>query len=241
MRRSYMSTIPTHVALIMDGNGRWGKSRGLTRSEGHYAGTKAMEDIIDASTEQGIKVLTLYAFSTENWKRPKDEVNYLMSLPIKFFNQKLPEFMRRNIKILISGDIDGLPKKTRNAVERAMKKTKNNTGLIVNFALNYSSRSEILQAIYRVLKDATENGLSIDDLDEVAFEKYLYTRGLPDPDVVIRTGGEKRVSNFLMWQSSEARLCFVDELFPDFTKELFVKAIIEEKEDTGLSWKECAG
>ena len=225
-----MSTIPTHVALIMDGNGRWGKSRGLTRSEGHYAGTKTMEEIIDSSAEQGIKVLTLYAFSTENWKRPKDEVNYLMSLPIKFFNQKLPEFMRRNIKILISGDIEGLP-----------KKTKNNTGLIVNFALNYSSRSEILQAIYRVLKDAKENGLSIDDLDEVTFEKYLYTRGLPDPDVVIRTGGEKRISNFLMWQSSEARLCFVDELFPDFKKELFVKVIREEKTDAVFSWKEWAG
>jgi undecaprenyl diphosphate synthase len=235
-----MNTIPTHVALIMDGNGRWGKKRGLTRSEGHYAGTKAMEEIIDASTEQGVKILTLYAFSTENWKRPKDEVNYLMSLPIKFFNQKLPEFMRRNIKILISGDIEGLPKKTKNAVERAMDKTKNNTGLIVNFALNYSSRSEILQAIYRILKDAKENEISIDDLNEETFEKYLYTRGLPDPDIVIRTGGEKRVSNFLMWQSSESRLCFVDELFPDFSKDLYIKAIKDQADDA-ITWEECAG
>jgi undecaprenyl diphosphate synthase len=236
-----MNTIPTHVALIMDGNGRWGKKNGLTRSEGHYAGTQAMENLIDVSAEIGIKVLTLYAFSTENWKRPEDEVNYLMSLPIKFFNKKLPGFIERNIKIQISGDIGGLPKQTRKAVEKAMEKTKNNTGLIVNFALNYSSRSEILQAICRVIMDAKENGLSIDELDEETFEKYLYTRGLPDPDVVIRTGGEKRVSNFLMWQSSEAKLCFVDELFPDFTKELFVKAIRDAYEDKEVSWNECAG
>jgi undecaprenyl diphosphate synthase len=236
-----MNTIPTHVALIMDGNGRWGKKNGLTRSEGHYAGTQAMENLIDVSAEIGIKVLTLYAFSTENWKRPEDEVNYLMSLPVKFFNKKLPGFIERNIKIQISGDIGGLPKQTRKAVEKAMEKTKNNTGLIVNFALNYSSRSEILQAICRVIMDAKENGLSIDELDEETFEKYLYTRGLPDPDIVIRTGGEKRVSNFLMWQSSEAKLCFVDELFPDFTKELFVKAIRDAYEDKEVSWNECAG
>lgn len=236
-----MSTIPTHVALIMDGNGRWGKRNGLSRSEGHYAGTKAMEEIIDESARLGVKILTLYAFSTENWKRPKDEVNYLMSLPIKFFNKKLPEFMKRNIKILISGNIKGLPRQTRNAVEKAMEKTKNNTGLIVNFALNYSSRSEIIQAIYHVIKDAKENGLSIETLDESTFEKYLYTRGLPDPDIVIRTGGEKRISNFLMWQSSEAELCFVNELFPDFTKELFAKAIGVTSGSEEINWNAYVG
>ncbi|MEN2465811.1 isoprenyl transferase [Ornithinibacillus sp. FSL M8-0202] len=220
-----MNTIPNHVAIIMDGNGRWGKRRGLSRSEGHYAGSQTMEELIDASAEMGIKILTLYAFSTENWKRPKDEVNYLMNLPIKFFNQKLPEFMKRNIKILISGDVENLPKGTRNAVLRAMDKTKNNTGLIVNFALNYSSRSEIVQAIARIIQDAKDKKISMDQLDEQMFESYLYTKNLPDPDIIIRTGGEKRISNFLMWQSATADLCFVDELFPDFKKELYINAI----------------
>ncbi|HAM81881.1 isoprenyl transferase [Ornithinibacillus bavariensis] len=220
-----MNEIPNHVAIIMDGNGRWGKSRGLTRSEGHYAGSQTMEKIIDASAELGIKILTLYAFSTENWKRPKDEVNYLMNLPIKFFNQKLPEFMRRNIKIHISGDVDNLPKGTRDAVVKAMEKTKSNTGLIVNFALNYSSRKEILQAICHVIQDAENKLISLDDMDENAFQKYLYTKNLPDPDIVIRTGGEKRVSNFLLWQSSMSDLYFVDVLFPDFTREMLIKAI----------------
>jgi undecaprenyl diphosphate synthase len=149
----------------------------------------------------------------------------LMSLPIKFFNKKLPEFMKRNIKILISGDIENLPKGTRNAVLKAMDKTKNNTGLIVNFALNYSSRSEIIHAVTNILQDAKEQKLNLDQLDESVFDNYLYTKGLPDPDIIIRTGGEKRVSNFLMWQAADSELCFVDELFPDFKKELYIRAI----------------
>src|SRR5690625_3564238 len=135
-----------HVAIIMDGNGRWGRARGLTRSEGHYAGVQAMEDIIDASICLNIEILTLYAFSSENWSRPKDEVNYLMYLPIKFFDQKLPEFMKRNIKIMISGDLSTVPKGTRNAVMRAVETTKDNSGIIVNFAFNYGGRDDILQA-----------------------------------------------------------------------------------------------
>ncbi|KAB8139457.1 isoprenyl transferase [Gracilibacillus oryzae] len=220
-----MNTIPEHVAIIMDGNGRWGKLHGRSRSEGHYAGSQTMEELIDASAALGIRILTLYAFSTENWKRPKEEVNYLMSLPIKFFNQKLPEFMRRNIKILISGDIENLPKKTREVVLKAMKETEDNTGLIVNFALNYSGRSEIVQAISHIIKDVKDKNLSIDQVDERVFEGYLYTKDLPDPDILIRTGGEKRISNFLMWQSSMSELCFVDELFPDFKQDLYIKAL----------------
>ncbi|MFS0674684.1 isoprenyl transferase [Ornithinibacillus sp. 179-J 7C1 HS] len=233
-----MNTIPNHVAIIMDGNGRWGKLRGLSRSEGHYAGSQTMEELIDASAEMGIKILTLYAFSTENWKRPKDEVNYLMNLPIKFFNQKLPEFMKRNIKILISGDIENLPKGTKKAVIKAMEETENNTGLIVNFALNYSSRSEIVQAISRVLQDAKDHKISIEQLDEETFANYLYTKDLPDPDMVIRTGGERRISNFLMWQSSNSELCFVDELFPDFKKEIFIKEIVKVFGDNEVSLNE---
>src|SRR5690625_2073906 len=145
--------MPKHVAIMMDGNGRWGKQRGLTRSEGHYAGTQAMEKVIDGCIDFNIQILTLYAFSSENWARPKDEVNYLMYLPIKFFNKKLPEFMRRNIKILISGNLNTIPKATRKAVTKAIEKTKNNTGLIVNFAFNYGGRDDILQAIHKVIDE----------------------------------------------------------------------------------------
>ncbi|WP_058306712.1 polyprenyl diphosphate synthase [Gracilibacillus massiliensis] len=230
-----MKTIPEHVAIIMDGNGRWGKLHGRSRSEGHYAGSKTMEELIDASADIGIRILTLYAFSTENWKRPAEEVNYLMSLPVKFFNQKLPEFMKRNIKILISGDIENLPNKTRNVVIKAMNETKNNTGLIVNFALNYSGRNEIRQATIQIIKDVKENKISIDQLDEKMLENYLYTRNLPDPDIVIRTGGEKRISNFLMWQSAMSQLCFVDELFPDFKQPLYIKALERVQQGDGAS------
>lgn len=220
-----MNTIPTHVAIIMDGNGRWGKLHGRSRSEGHYAGSQTMEELIDASAEIGVKILTLYAFSTENWKRPKEEVNYLMKLPIKFFKQKLPAFMKRNIKIVISGDIDSLPEETRKVVIKASKQTANNTGLIVNFALNYSSRSEIVHAMAHIIADVKEKKISIEQLDEQLFANYLYTKNLPDPDILIRTGGEKRISNFLMWQASTTELCFVDELFPDFKKELFLQTL----------------
>ncbi|MUK89376.1 isoprenyl transferase [Ornithinibacillus sp. L9] len=210
------SNIPKHVAIIMDGNGRWGKSRGLTRSEGHYAGAQAMEKVIDGSIELGIEILTLYAFSSENWSRPKDEVNYLMRLPVKFFNQKLPEFIRRNCQIRISGNMESLPKNTKQALERAVEKTKYNDGLIVNFAFNYGGRDDILQAVCAILKEAKQNNLDIENMDEEMFNRYLYTRDLPDPDLIIRTGGEKRVSNFLLWQSSMSRLYFSDVFFPDF-------------------------
>ncbi|RDW19047.1 di-trans,poly-cis-decaprenylcistransferase [Oceanobacillus arenosus] len=219
------SSIPEHVAIIMDGNGRWGKARGLTRSEGHYAGVEAMERVIDACIDIDIKVLTLYAFSSENWSRPKAEVNYLMYLPVKFFNQKLPGFMKRNIKILVSGDITTIPASTKKAITKAIDKTKNNTGLIVNIAFNYGGRNDILQAVRRMAGDVQNNRLELDNIDEELFERYLYTKALPDPDILIRTGGEKRISNFLLWQSSNAELYFTDEYFPDFNKESLLEAI----------------
>ncbi|RKQ28791.1 isoprenyl transferase [Oceanobacillus halophilus] len=219
--------IPNHVAIIMDGNGRWGKARGLTRSEGHYAGTQAMEKIIDAAIELDISILTLYAFSSENWSRPLDEVNYLMYLPVKFFNQKLPEFMERNIRIQISGDIAKLPTPTRKAVVKAVEKTRGNTGLIANFAFNYSGRNDILQAAQQLLLEVKENKLDISDLDEDLFQQFLYTKRLPDPELIIRTGGEKRISNFLLWQSAQSELYFSDVYFPDFNKNLFKEVIHE--------------
>jgi len=219
--------MPKHVAIMMDGNGRWGKEKGLTRSEGHYAGTKAMEKVIDACIDFGIQILTLYAFSSENWKRPKDEVNYLMYLPVKFFNKKLPEFMRRNIRIKISGNLSTVPKATREVMIRAIEETKYNDGLIVNFAFNYGGRDDILQAIRHVVSEIQHNRVNIEHVDEDLFRSYLYTKELPDPELLIRTGGEKRMSNFLLWQSSVSELYFTDVYFPDFNKEYLEEALQE--------------
>src|SRR5690625_4894366 len=221
--------MPKHVAIIMDGNGRWGKERGLTRSEGHYAGVQAMEKVIDSCLNLSIEILTLYAFSSENWSRPFDEVNYLMHLPIKFFHQKLPEFMKRNIKIMVSGDLNSVPKRTKNAVTKAIEETKFNDGMIVNFAFNYGGRDDILQAIRKVIQEVEAKKIEIDHINEELFQHYLYTQELPDPDLIIRTGGEKRISNFLLWQSSSSELYFSDVYFPDFNEELLKKAIEDVK------------
>lgn len=221
------SVTPKHVAIMMDGNGRWGKEKGLTRSEGHYAGTKAMEKVIDACIELDIQVLTLYAFSSENWKRPKDEVNYLMYLPVRFFNKKLPEFMRRNIRIMISGNLNTVPTATRDVMIRAIEETKYNDGLIVNFAFNYGGRDDILQAIRHVVSEVQHNRVDLDLMDEDLFRSYLYTKELPDPELLIRTGGEMRMSNFLLWQSSVSELYFTDVYFPDFNKGYLEEALQE--------------
>jgi undecaprenyl diphosphate synthase len=230
-----ITIIPQHIAIMMDGNGRWGKQKGLTRSQGHYAGSKTMEKIIMDSLDIGIKVLTLYAFSSENWKRPEKEVRYLMDLPVKFFKEKLPKFMENNIKVHVSGDIDSLPMHTKLAVQSAVNETKNNTSLIVNFALNYGGRNEILFAVKEIIEGIKEAKLSISSIDEDLIEHYLYTRGLPDPEIIIRTGGEKRLSNFLLWQSSKSELWFTDTYFPDFNKKLLLQAIKEVQDRKKLS------
>ena len=217
----------THIAIMMDGNGRWGKQRGLTRSQGHYAGSKAMERLIEAALELGIKTLTLYAFSTENWTRPKEEVNYLMDLPAQYLTEKLPEYRQKKIKICISGDVEGLPNHTRKAVMTAVNETKNNDRLIVNFALNYGGRNEILFAVKSLIKDSSHTKITAEDINEELLENYLYTKGLSDPDIIIRTGGEKRLSNFLLWQSSKSEMWFTDTYFPDFNKHMLIQAINE--------------
>jgi len=219
-----------HIAIIMDGNGRWGKERGLTRSQGHYAGAQAMEKIIDASIELDIKILTLYAFSSENWSRPKGEVSYLMNLPVKYLKQKLPGFTKRNIKIQVTGNIDALPESTNKALQKSVRETENNDGLIVNFAFNYGGRDDILQAVRKVMYEVEQNNMRLDHVDEALFQQYLYTKELPDPDLVIRTGGEKRISNFLLWQCSLSELYFSDVYFPDFNRDLLKKAVHEVQE-----------
>jgi len=210
---------------MMDGNGRWGLQRGLTRSQGHFAGAQAMERIIDASLELGVKILTLYVFSTENWKRPSEEVQYLMDLPAQYLNQKLPEFIKKNIKICISGDIDGLPLHTKSAFIKAVNETSYNKQLIVNFALNYGGRSEILSAVKSLVRDIKSSKVGIEDINDDLINNYLYTKELSDPDIIIRTGGEKSLSNFLLWQSSRSEFWFSDLYFPDFTKEILLQAI----------------
>ncbi|MGG0668375.1 isoprenyl transferase [Lederbergia citrisecunda] len=222
--------IPQHIAIMMDGNGRWGKQKGLTRSQGHFAGSKTMENIIMDSLDIGINVLTLYAFSSENWKRPQKEVQYLMDLPAKFFKEKLPEFMEKNIRICVSGDIEKLPMHTKSAVQLAVKATENNDSLVVNFALNYGGRNEIIFAVKAIIGDIKESKLKINNINEELIDGFLYTSGLPDPDIIIRTGGEKRISNFLLWQSSKSELWFTDTYFPDFNKELLLQAINEVQE-----------
>ena len=227
--------VPRHVAVIMDGNGRWGKAHGLSRSEGHYAGVEAMENVIDASIQVGVEALTLYAFSTENWSRAKDEVKYLMYLPVKFFEAKVPEFMRRNIKIIVSGDLADVPKMTRNAIERAIEKTSLNTGLVVNFAFNYGGRLELVHAVRAMARD----GVLTDSVTEADVYRYLYTRDLPALDLMIRTGGEQRLSNFLLWQVADAELYFSKDLFPDFGMKAFKEAVHEWRVRTyAHSWQD---
>lgn len=224
-----------HVAIIMDGNGRWGKKRRMSRSEGHYAGVKQMEEIIDAGIELDIKVLTLYAFSSENWSRPSDEVNYLMELPVRFFNKKLPAFMRRNIQIRISGNTSPLPDKTREVLAKAVARTESNTGIIVNFAFNYGGRDDIVHAARKLIWEVRNGRISEDDITEEKMQKYLYTGDLPSPNMIIRTGGEKRLSNFLLWQAAETDLYFSDVYFPDFTGEMLAEAIGKQPVNSYLS------
>ncbi|ALX47463.1 isoprenyl transferase [Lentibacillus amyloliquefaciens] len=222
---SDMDNIPKHVAIIMDGNGRWAKKRGLPRIAGHKEGMDVVRQIAKAASNCHIEILTLYAFSTENWRRPKSEVDYLLRLPKEFLHIYLPELIENNIKIETIGNFDVLPDYTKEAVNYAKEKTKDNDGLILNFALNYGSRFEILQAVKQVITDMENTELSLDKLDEQLFSKYLYTTGLAEPDLLIRTSGEKRLSNFMLWQVAYSEFWFTDVLWPDFTEDTFIQAL----------------
>lgn len=220
-----LENIPNHVAIIMDGNGRWAKKRGLPRIAGHKEGMDVVKEIVRAARNCNVKILTLYAFSTENWKRPKSEVEYLMKLPKEFLHIYLPELMENNIRIDTIGDFDALPDYTREAVHYAKEQTKDNDGLLLNFALNYGSRFEIMRAIKKIMVDIDSSELSIDAVNEDIFSEYLYTKGLSDPDLLIRTSGEQRLSNFLLWQVAYSEFWFTDVLWPDFSAEIFRTAL----------------
>ena len=218
-------SVPAHVAIIMDGNGRWAKKRALPRIAGHHEGMKVVRKITKLANELGVKTLTLYAFSTENWKRPKMEVDYLMKLPEEFLGTFLPELIEENVRVEMMGYKSSLPPHTLGAIEKAMSQTKDNDGLILNFALNYGSRSEIVDAVKNVLDDYKSGIITEDSLNEDVFSSYLMTNGLPDPDLLIRTSGEIRLSNFMLWQLAYTEFWFTDVLWPDFNESHFLEAV----------------
>jgi len=213
--------LPQHVAVIMDGNGRWAKKRALPRSAGHRAGVERVRTIIRMSSDIGIRYLTLFAFSTENWKRPADEVGTLMKLLLEYLVKELSELHEKNVRIRTLGDISKLPVDVAVEINRAVETTKNNTGLTVNMAINYGSRQELTDAMRRIVRD----GKSADEIDEAMISSYLSTAGEPDPDLLIRTSGEKRISNFLLYQLAYAEFYFTDTLWPDFDEAEYAKAL----------------
>ena len=210
-----------HLAIIMDGNGRWAKKRHLPRFVGHRHGMDNIRNIALAANEMGIKVLTLYAFSTENWARPTDEVNYLMRLPIDFFDKFMPELMENNVRVNIMGFLDELPEKTYLVTQKAMSETANNTGMILNFAFNYGSRREITAGVQEITRQVKAGKINPSDIDEKMVSDHLLTHSLTpydDPDLLIRTSGEERLSNFLLWQMAYTEFSFSNKLWPDFDK-----------------------
>jgi undecaprenyl diphosphate synthase len=217
--------VPQHVAIIMDGNGRWAKRRGLPRIAGHHAGMKTVKKITIAADEIGVQVLTLYAFSTENWSRPKDEIDYLMKLPQQFLSVELNELIEKNVQVRVIGWREGLPDYTLQALDEAVEKTSSNTGLILNFALNYGSRKEMLESMKSMYADIQNGTIQMAEIDEELYAQYLQTTGLPDPDLLIRTSGELRLSNFMLWQLAYTEFYFTPSYWPDFSNEHFFQAI----------------
>ncbi len=219
------NNIPKHVAIIMDGNGRWAKQRKLPRVAGHNEGINSVREIVKVSTKLGIKVLTLYTFSSENWKRPKTEVTALMHLLVTTIRKEVQELLEQNIRIRTIGRLEDLPKLPRKEIQEAIKKTADNTGLILNLALSYSSRNEILYAVKCIINRVQSGDLDGTDLSEEMFSEFLYTQGLLDPDLLIRTSGESRISNFLLWQLAYTELFITNILWPDFREKEFLDAV----------------
>lgn len=221
--------LPKHVAIIMDGNGRWAKQQGLPRVAGHQRGMEVVKDITKAASDLGIKALTLYAFSTENWKRPSNEVSFLMKLPGRFFDTFVPELNANNVKVQVMGYVDQLPADTQRAVNDAIAQTAQNTGMILNFALNYGGRAEIITGVQALAKQVAQGDLAPEQIDEATLAKQLMTAPLgelADPDLLIRTSGEERLSNFMLWQLAYAEFVFIDAHWPAVTPEIFEQALL---------------
>lgn len=224
-----MNRIPNHIAIIMDGNGRWAKKRHLPRVAGHKQGMQTVKKVTIAASNLGVKVLSLYAFSTENWKRPSTEVNYLMQLPIRFFSTFVPDLVKHNVRVMVMGDITRLPLPTQKAVKDAIKDTAACDGMILNFALNYGGRDEITRAVQAIAKDVHAGTIDPQQVDEAMISQHLMSAPLgklADPDLLIRTSGEERISNFMLWQIAYSEFEFVPEHWPDFDEGSLKRAII---------------
>ena len=221
------NNIPEHIAIIMDGNGRWARERFLPRTVGHKEGMKRVIDIVEVAEKLNIKYLSLYAFSTENWKRPKKEIDGLMDILVHYIKSELNKIHENNVKIQVMGDISKLPKTPREEVERAIDTTKYNSKMILNIGLNYGGRDEIIHGVKNILKDTKEGKITEDDITTELFSKYLYTEGIPDPDLLIRPSGELRLSNFMLYQIAYTEFWFSDIYWPDFKEGNFYEAIID--------------
>jgi undecaprenyl diphosphate synthase len=219
--------LPQHIAIIMDGNGRWAKKMGNQRIFGHQNGVTSVREVTEAATELGIKFLTLYAFSTENWNRPKEEVDALMALLVKTIEAETPTLAKNNVRLLTIGDTSRMPNETAQRLQQCIDQTAQNTGLSLVLALSYSSRWEITNTIKNMVKDGINQELNINDINEETISNYLSTRNMPDPELLIRTSGEYRISNFLLWQIAYTELYFTEVLWPDFKKEDLYKAIVD--------------
>ncbi|MDR2681325.1 MAG: isoprenyl transferase [Tannerella sp.] len=220
------SKLPQHVAVIMDGNGRWAKSLGRDRSEGHREGVVSVRKVVEAAVAIGLKYLTVYTFSTENWSRPDEEVKALMSIMVAAIHRETPDLMKNNVRLMAIGDMMRLPGDVRDTLSECLEKTSVNTGTTLVLALSYSSRWEIVRATKCIAESVREGKIDSEDVDETFFSSYLTTRDIPDPDLLIRTGGEKRISNFLLWQLSYAELYFTDIYWPDFRENEFYESIL---------------
>ena len=220
-----LDTIPSHVSIIMDGNGRWATARGLDRTEGHKAGVLSLREAVTTSVRLGLDVLSVYAFSTENWKRPQREVDLLMRLFAETLLKELPLFHQENVKLRFFGDLDALPEKTRKTFQRGLDETAQNTGMTFALAVNYGSRAELTRAAVLLANQIAEGSVSADSVTPADLEKNLYTAGLPDPDLLIRTSGELRLSNYLLWQLAYSELYVTQTYWPDFSKWDFLRAI----------------
>jgi len=219
--------IPRHVAIIMDGNGRWAKAKSMIRVQGHRAGAESVRDVVKAAGEFGVKYLTLYAFSVENWKRPKTEVHTLMGLLESFLRDELPELIKNNVRLQAIGRLSDLPENVRDQLHLCIQATRENTGLILILALSYSGRVEIIEAVHSIIREIKLGHLDSAQIDEQVFNHHLYTRYYPDPDLLIRTSGEMRLSNFLLWQLSYTEIYITPTLWPDFRRANFAEALID--------------
>jgi len=222
-----LNKLPNHIAIIMDGNGRWAKKQGLLRAIGHESGTKSVRETVEATAELGIKNLTLYAFSTENWNRPKLEVQTLMKLLVRSLNKEIKTLQDNNIQLNAIGNLNDLPKKVHKELLEVIDKTKNNSRMTLTLALSYGAREELISAVKQISDKVKNNIISVESIDESIINKHLYTHNLPDVDLLIRTSGEQRISNFLLWQIAYAELYFTDILWPDFKKNNLYEALID--------------